>query len=31
MGKLMAVLKPKLAGQADMGLVSQLVKKALAG
>jgi uncharacterized protein YqeY len=27
----MAVLKPKLAGQADMGLVSQLVKKALAG
>jgi uncharacterized protein YqeY len=31
MGKLMAVLKPKLAGQADMGLVSQLVKKKLAG
>ena len=30
MGKLMAVLKPRLAGQADMGLVSQLVKKALA-
>jgi uncharacterized protein YqeY len=30
MGKLMGVLKPKLAGQADMGLVSQLVKKALA-
>ena len=30
-GKLMAVLKPKLAGQADMGLVSQLVKKSLAG
>ena len=29
MGKLMAVLKPRLAGQADMGLVSQLVKKAL--
>jgi uncharacterized protein len=28
-GKLMAVLKPRLAGQADMGLVSQLVKKAL--
>jgi uncharacterized protein YqeY len=27
----MAVLKPKLAGQADMGLVSQLVKKKLAG
>ena len=31
MGKLMAVLKPRLAGQADMGLVSQLVKKTLAG
>lgn len=31
MGKLMAVLKPKLAGQADMGQVSALVKKALAG
>lgn len=30
MGKLMAVLKPRLAGQADMGLVSGLVKKALA-
>ena len=30
-GKLMAVLKPKLAGQADMGLVSKLVKKSLAG
>jgi uncharacterized protein YqeY len=30
MGKLMAALKPRLAGQADMGLVSQLVKKALA-
>jgi uncharacterized protein YqeY len=30
-GKLMAVLKPKLAGQADMGKVSQLVKQALAG
>ena len=28
-GKLMALLKPRLAGQADMGLVSQLVKKAL--
>ena len=28
-GKLMAVLKPALAGQADMGLVSQLVKKSL--
>ena len=31
MGKLMGVLKPKLAGQANMGLVSALVKKALAG
>ncbi len=31
MGKLMGVLKPKLAGQADMGLVSALVKKKLAG
>jgi len=31
MGKLMAVLKPKLAGQADMGLVSKLVKQRLAG
>ena len=31
MGKLMGVLKPLLAGQADMGLVSKLVKKALAG
>jgi len=31
MGKLMAVLKPKLAGQADMGQVSALVKKKLAG
>ncbi|WP_454832716.1 GatB/YqeY domain-containing protein [Pseudoxanthomonas wuyuanensis] len=30
-GKLMGVLKPKLAGQADMGLVSALVKKKLAG
>lgn len=30
-GKLMAVLKPKLAGQADMGKVSQMVKQALAG
>ena len=27
MGKLMGALKPKLAGQADMGLVSALVKK----
>lgn len=31
MGKLMGALKPRLAGQADMGLVSSLVKKALAG
>ena len=31
MGKLMGVLKPQLAGQADMGLVSKLVKQALAG
>jgi uncharacterized protein YqeY len=31
MGKLMGVLKPKLAGQADMGQVSALVKKRLAG
>ncbi|MEQ7779217.1 GatB/YqeY domain-containing protein [Xanthomonas hortorum] len=30
-GKLMGALKPKLAGQADMGLVSALVKKTLAG
>ena len=29
MGKLMAVLKPRLAGQADMGEVSQLVKQRL--
>ena len=31
MGRLMGVLKPRLAGQADMGQVSALVKKALAG
>lgn len=31
MGKLMAVLKPKLAGKADMGEVSKQVKAALAG
>lgn len=31
MGKLMGVLKPKLAGQADMGEVSKLVKQRLAG
>jgi uncharacterized protein YqeY len=30
MGKVMALLKPKLAGRADMGLVSGLVKAALA-
>ncbi|MCF5946152.1 GatB/YqeY domain-containing protein, partial [Xanthomonas perforans] len=30
-GKLMGALKPKLAGQADMGLVSSLVKQQLAG
>ena len=30
MGKLMAVLKPKLAGRADMTIVSGLVKAALA-
>ncbi|MBN5023030.1 GatB/YqeY domain-containing protein [Stenotrophomonas maltophilia] len=29
-GKLMGALKPKLAGQADMGLVSKLVKQLLA-
>ncbi len=31
MGKLMAVLKPKLAGRADMGRVSGLVKARLTG
>ena len=31
MGKVMGVLKPKLAGQADMGQVSALLKKSLAG
>lgn len=31
MGKLMAVIKPRLAGQADMGLVSKLLKQRLAG
>jgi uncharacterized protein YqeY len=30
MGKVMAVLKPKLAGRADMTAVSALVKSALA-
>jgi uncharacterized protein YqeY len=29
MGKLMGVLKPALAGKADMGLVSKLVKQKL--
>lgn len=31
MGKLMGVLKPQLAGKADMGDVSKLVKQKLAG
>jgi uncharacterized protein len=31
MGKVMGVLKPKLAGRADMGKVSSLVKAKLAG
>ena len=31
MGKLMGVLKPALAGKADMGLVSKLVKQRLSG
>ena len=30
-GKIMGLLKPKLAGKADMGLVSQRLKAALAG
>ena len=30
MGKVMGILKPKLTGQADMGLVSKLVKEQLA-
>ncbi|WP_442682708.1 GatB/YqeY domain-containing protein [Stenotrophomonas sp. JC08] len=30
MGKLMGVLKPRLAGKADMGLVSKLIKQTLA-
>ncbi|SFL48299.1 GatB/YqeY domain-containing protein [Rugamonas rubra] len=30
MGKVMAIVKPKLAGRADMGAVSALIKKALA-
>jgi len=31
MGKVMAVLKPRLAGRADMGQVSNLVKSKLSG
>ena len=31
MGKVMAVLKPQLAGKADMGEVSRQVKAALSG
>jgi uncharacterized protein YqeY len=31
MGKVMAALKPKLAGRADMGKVSALVKSKLTG
>jgi uncharacterized protein len=31
MGKVMAVLKPRLAGRVDMGMVSALVKAKLAG
>ncbi|UCE89176.1 MAG: GatB/YqeY domain-containing protein, partial [Pseudomonadota bacterium] len=31
MGKLMGTLKPKLAGRADMGAVSQKIKAKLAG
>ena len=31
MGKVMAVLKPKLVGKADMGKVSALVKSKLSG
>ncbi len=31
MGKVMGIVKPKLAGRADMTLVSNLVKKALSG
>ena len=31
MGKVMGIVKPKLAGRADMTVVSTLVKKALAG
>jgi len=31
MGKVMGLLKPKLAGRADMGKVSQIIKKQLSG
>ncbi len=31
MGKVMGVLKPRIAGRGDMGLASQLVKQKLAG
>jgi uncharacterized protein YqeY len=31
MGKVMAILKPRLAGRADMGAVSSLVKGKLSG
>lgn len=31
MGKVMAIVKPKVAGRADMGMVSALVKARLAG
>jgi len=31
MGRLMGILKPRLAGQADMGQLSQLVKQQLTG
>jgi hypothetical protein len=31
MGKVMALLRPRLAGRADMGKVSTLVKSRLAG
>lgn len=31
MGKVMGILKPKLAGRADMGKVSQIIKQRLSG
>jgi len=31
MGKVMGMLKPKLAGRADMGLVSKIIKEQLSG